>query len=258
MIKEREYFFFIFDMAETLLKNGAEINRVESTIQYVARAYNLEHFDSFIMINGIILTLQLDDETIQARVKEIPILPINLGRIEAINVLSRDIDQGKISFSDAQKKLASIQTTNYTRTRLKLMSFGFGSSTFSYLFSNSIPSALGALVIGLILGFYLLYIQPRFHFKITKIFSNLTSSMLVTILAYFLSQIFPNLGMSSLITGGIISLVPGVAMVNAIRYLFDGDYLSGAGMLMDAFITAATISVGVGIILRFTQWISTF
>ena len=49
-----------------------------------------------------------------------------------------------------------------------------------------------------------------------------------------------------IIIGGIILLMPGVALVTAIRDLFNGDYLSGSIRLMDALLTGVCIAIGVG------------
>lgn len=42
-------------------------------------------------------------------------------------------------------------------------------------------------------------------------------------------------------------LVPGVAITNAIRDTLQGDYLSGGARVLEAFLKAASIALGVGI-----------
>lgn len=77
-MNEQEAFDFVYDIGETLLKNGAEIKRIETTIRHIAEALDLKEFDSFVLINGIFMTARLKDQTVQARVRDIPISPINL------------------------------------------------------------------------------------------------------------------------------------------------------------------------------------
>ncbi len=48
------------------------------------------------------------------------------------------------------------------------------------------------------------------------------------------------------IIGGIIPLVPGVALTTGIRDLFSGDYLSGSIRMIDALLTGMCIAIGVG------------
>ncbi|MBU5584800.1 threonine/serine exporter family protein, partial [Enterococcus sp. S181_ASV_20] len=72
----------------------------------------------------------------------------------------------------------------------------------------------------------------RDRFNMSDIISTITSSGFVSILACLFVHFFPVLQLTSLVTGGIISLLPGVAVVNGIRYLFDGDYSSGWGQMI--------------------------
>lgn len=41
-------------------------------------------------------------------------------------------------------------------------------------------------------------------------------------------------------------LIPGVAFINGIRDMAEGDYLSGAVRMLDALLVFASISIGVG------------
>ena len=47
-MNEQEAFDFVYDIGETLLKNGAEIKRIETTIRHIAEALDLKEFDSFV------------------------------------------------------------------------------------------------------------------------------------------------------------------------------------------------------------------
>ena len=53
----------------------------------------------------------------------------------------------------------------------------------------------------------------------------------------------------SMIGGAIIPLVPGVAFVNGIRDIGDGDYISGTVRLLDSMLVFLCIAVGVGVVL---------
>lgn len=43
------------------------------------------------------------------------------------------------------------------------------------------------------------------------------------------------------------ALVPGVAITNAVYDTLHGDYISGAARMLEAFVTAAAIAIGVGL-----------
>lgn len=247
-MKEEARFDLVYDIAETMLENGAEIKRIESTIRLIAKAFDLKDFNSFVLINGIFMTARCDDELVQAKVKDIPISPIILGRIDKINSLSRKITEKKVTPEEARAELAAIKNESFASDPLKIFAYAFGSASFCYVFGGTIWDSVGALFLGVVLALYTIYLVPQLN--MSKIIINITSSMLVSVLACLLVRMIPVLQLTSLVTGGIISLLPGVPIVNGIRYLFDEDYNSGWSQMINALITALCVSVGVGLVLR--------
>lgn len=246
-MKEREVFDFIFDIAVTLLKNGSEINRIEKTVKLLAEKFSIKDFDCFVMINGIFLTAKCGDNSVQARVTDVAISPINLGRIDAINTLSRKLIDETIKVEQAKYLLEIIKIRTYASNITKILGYAFGCASFGYVFGGSFNDCIGAFFIGIIVSLYHLYIIPLY--SPSKVVFDISSSVLVGILACGLYTVFPFLSLSSLVTGGIISLVPGVAIVNGIRYLFEQDYNSGWSQMVNAAITSFCISIGVGTVL---------
>ena len=57
---------------------------------------------------------------------------------------------------------------------------------------------------------------------------------------------YPFLNMDTVIISGIMPLVPGVAITNAIRDTLRGDYISGGARALEAFVTAAAVAIGAG------------
>ena len=49
-----------FQMGQVLLENGAEISRVQETMERVARAYDIEGFDVYVLTNSIFATATED------------------------------------------------------------------------------------------------------------------------------------------------------------------------------------------------------
>ena len=53
--------------------------------------------------------------------------------------------------------------------------------------------------------------------------------------------------MDVVIVAAIMPIVPGVAITNAIRDTLQADYLSGCARMLEAFLTAASVAVGIGL-----------
>ena len=49
---------------------------------------------------------------------------------------------------------------------------------------------------------------------------------------------------SIIMIGVLMQVVPGLALVNSIRDIMSGDLMSGTARLVDALVTAASLSIG--------------
>lgn len=90
---------------------------------------------------------------------------------------------------------------------------------------------------------YLLKIgKPHF----SKIVCNIVGSAWVTFLSILCHRLLPGTHLESMLIGGIVIMVPGVAFTNAIRDMADGDYISGSVRMLDAVLVFFCIAMGVG------------
>lgn len=236
-----------FQMGETLLENGAEISRVQETMERVAQAYKIDSFHVYVLTNAIFATGM--DQGVQrtSLLKHVPSTTTHLGRIIAVNQLSREIVQGKYTVEQAQEQLRQIRTLPYSPLTARVLSCAVGSAAFSFLFGGSPLDAFVAFFCGVALELYLAFADRQ---GMSKFLTNLSASALVTLCgsALFLLGLGDN--MDKIIIGSIIRLVPGVALTNSIRDFFHGDYLSGAIRMLDAFLVGGCIAVGVGFVVR--------
>ncbi len=79
-----------------LLENGAEIFRVEETIDRICHHFGVQSENAFVLSNGIFLTSGDEHEKRFARVEHIPVRGAQLHRVAAVNQLSRGNRRGKI------------------------------------------------------------------------------------------------------------------------------------------------------------------
>ncbi|MBC7960172.1 MAG: threonine/serine exporter family protein, partial [Vallitaleaceae bacterium] len=103
-----------------------------------------------------------------------------------------------------------------------------------------------------IIGIFLSLIQILLaKVDTSKFFGDIIGGALVAIVGLILFY-YAHLGTNFdlIIIGGIMPLVPGVALTNAIRDTIQGDFLSGISRTADAFIVAMSVAVGVGSILK--------
>lgn len=102
---EREVVETAMEAGHILLENGAEIFRVEETINRVCRHYGVESCNAFVLSNGIFVTAGSVREEIFAKVQHIPVSGSHLNRVAAVNQLSREIAQGQYTIGEVRQRL---------------------------------------------------------------------------------------------------------------------------------------------------------
>jgi uncharacterized membrane protein YjjP (DUF1212 family) len=245
--KEDELIFETSAMAgELLLKSGAEISRVEETMQRIAAAYCMKNVNTFVLSNGIFFTAEGIAETYRVRVRHIPLGSARLDRIDAVNALSRKIEQGAYTPMEAKSELIKIAKSPAKPGFHQVMAAGLGSGAFCYLFGGNLLDASAAFVVGFLLYSYILYVVRG---RLSKIAANVSGGALVMAL----SLLFCTLGFGDHLdlvsVGGLLPLIPGVAFTNSIRDFADEDYIAGFVRLIDTLIVIFSIAIGVGLVM---------
>ncbi len=244
---DKEVMELALQAGHILLENGAEIFRVEETMERICRHYGVESGSEFVLSNGIFMTGGNEREKYFAKVQHIPVSGTHLDRVAAVNQLSREIEQGKYTVQEAAGVLEEIRTMPGKRKRTRILASGLGSAAFCCLFGGSLMDSAVALLAGLILYVYVIYGCAH----LSKIVENIGGGALVTVLcsAMYLAGIGDNLNF--MIIGSIMPLVPGMAFTNAIRDVADGDYISGSVRMLDALLVFFCIAIGVGMGISF-------
>lgn len=233
-------------LGELLLQNGAEIFRVQDTMELVAKAYGSTNFHTYVLTNGLFASVDDENRTHNAEIRHIPHSGVHMGRIVAVNSLSRGIVTGKFTLEQAHEQADVIFHSRYNKSWSRILMGGVGTASFSYLFGGTPYDAFASFFAGIILQMFLIYVEDR---KISKIVRNILSAALVAIISFLLLTIGIGNSLDKIIIGGIIPLVPGMALTTSIRDFANADYLSGIIRLFDALLIAGSIAIGVGFVL---------
>ena len=231
-----------------LLRSGADITRVEDTIRHMMVSFGVKKYDIFTITNGIFISASADDMPEGAgdytRICEIPRNSSNLGRVDMINTLSRDIEAGKYDMDGAEKRLDEIEKAKPYHPLINLAAAAVASGAFSFLFGGSFIDALLAAAIGF--SYYYIFILLD-RTKLSKLLTNAICGCILALMTIGFTKLIPGVNMNMVIVGAIMPLIPGVSFVNAVRDIAAGDYISGAIRMIDAVVVAAGIAVGVGL-----------
>lgn len=227
---------------EVLLRNGAEAFRVEDTMSRILKHYGYVCVDTITTTTGMYVCVVDKNGNATTLVKRIHDRTINLNNIAEVNSISRKICEDKISASDAYDELIKLYNTVTYPDYILILSWAFASFGFSYILNSSFQEAFATLFVGFISGTFAI----KFCKNLSRIAYPCTVSAFTALISILVSIIFKNLIMDNIIVSGIMPLVPGVASVNAIRDLLNGDYMSAQTRLLDVIVVAICIALGVG------------
>ncbi len=236
---------------ELLLKNGAEIFRVEDTMEKIAAAYGAENYSVYVISNGIFATVGNGDSSFNTQIQNAPLSPVHLGRVAAVNDLSRKIVNGELSLEAATVQMKSVWEIPFTPSKIQILAAGIGSACFCYIFGGTLTDSVVSCISGLLLWMFMLKASSV---KLSKMITHIIGSVLVTAFGLFIYNIGIGDRIDKIIIGSIIPLVPGVPLTTAVRDFFNGDHLSGTIHLIDALLIAACIAIGVGAVLKVAAW----
>ncbi|MCQ2095544.1 MAG: threonine/serine exporter family protein [Bacteroidaceae bacterium] len=243
----------VLDLAQLaghiLLENGAEISRVEESMERIASFYGVSVSNFFVLSNGIFTT----GSTSYAKVEFIPFKGAQLERVVAVNQISRDIQKGMYSIEQARERLLSVRTMQSSSWLTRVFGSAVGAGFFAMIFGGSVMDSLASFVAGLLLWAFVVFVSAPY---MSKTFGNILGGALAVFLCIILHSLGFGENLGNMIVASIIPLVPGVPFANGIRDIANEDYISGTTRLMDALMVFFCIAMGASSILLVHGWVN--
>lgn len=241
-------FKFAMLAGEIMHRNGAETYRVEDTINRILKTSNFSVIESFVIPTGIFATLDDPSISMITYVKRVNKRTIDLSKIELVNAISRKYCENQISLEDAYNELVEVQKKPRYTNCVNIIAIGLAAGFFTIVLSGNLYDFIVSTVIGSILS----VIQILFNkLNISKFFYDIFGGSVIALIAIIFTKLIPiGSNIDIIIIGAIMPLVPGVSFTNAVRDTIEGNLLAGISRAVDAFIVAASIATGVGVMLK--------
>ncbi len=240
-------FKLVVSMGEMLIECDAETLRVIDTMNIVSKSLGIEEFDSFIITNGLFATAS-SDGIVLAKNKQIRTHSSNLGKVEAINTLSRKIASHEVDLYEAEKILNSIKTQKIWPDYTTYFAAAIGCGALTGLYGGTYKDCILSAIISVFINGLLKYTRKK---RLNGVLENLIASISITITAVFFMYLKLGDNVDKIIIGSIMPLVPGILLTNGIRDITNNDYLSGIIRVIEAILIASSIAVGVGLVFNF-------
>lgn len=238
---------------EIMLKSGAEVNRVEDTIQRILEVSNLKHVETVVMGTCIIASISNPDMNAITVSRRVHAETTNLGKIDDVNEVSRKFCSRKISLKEAFHQLKKIEARRRYSNRMHLLASMMVAFLFCILFGGSVRDLLPAILSGTSVYFSEKICSRK---RTAAFITSMFSAFILSMIAFLIDAAIPwRIHRDEVITGTLMLLVPGLAITNASRDILMSNYISGAARLLEALILALAVALGTGIALFIMQYI---
>lgn len=236
----------ILDVGELMLTSGAEVNRVEKTIQRMGKAYGCSKVDVFTITSSIVVTVKTQEGQILTQTRRIYEYATNMGRVENCNRLAGKICEKPLDVEMLQEEIQKIREDVGYPGWMNLLCYPVIAASFTVFFGGSGLDFVSSAICSI-----LLYGATRLcgFLKLQRIIMTLVCSMITCGGTVALKKLGVVDSIDMVIIGNVMLLIPGIALTTSLRDMISGDMISGLLGLCEALIRALAIAAGFALVL---------
>jgi uncharacterized membrane protein YjjP (DUF1212 family) len=245
-----ELLLFASLAGRVLLENGAETYRAESTVEHILSSRGVSNVQAFVIPTAIFLSIEYENE-LYSHIERNKRIGIDLMRITRVNELSREFSASDMTVAEAKIKLNDIKKSSQYNLWTRLLFAGVGSSFFTLMYNGGFVEFGGAMIASVITTAVTEFL---FALDASLFMRNIFGGVVAAAASIAFSVLCVLLGiqvdMNIIIIGAIMTMVPGVAITNAVRDSISGDYVSGMSRTSEAIVISVALVLGVAVTLN--------
>lgn len=234
---------FSSELGRQLLQNGAEIYRVEESIEFLLAAYGFKKVEVFAVPAFIVLNIQTEERNFTKMVR-VRTSSLNLRQLHRLNALCRELCRETPELEEAQRRFEAVLSEPRYSPAMTHLSSGLVAMFFTLFWGGNMADAVVAFGCGVLVRAILIFMN---RVRANVFFTNLVVAALADLPATMLSMLGGSLHSDKIIIGTIMLLVPGLAITNVMRDVLAGDFLTALTRFAEVLIVAMGISIGVAI-----------
>lgn len=241
----------VFELAalagRIMLESHAESYRVEDTVIHILRTTGLSQTECISYTTGLYITLDDDklDSPPMTMVIRVSKRGNHMNKIYRVNNISRQFTAGKITVAEARDRLEVVDESEYSNSLIDLATVLLVMA-FVILLGGNLWEILISIIPGIIVAGARL---TKSYLGMNDFINGAFVTMITSIITNALVNFFPIQGLSAdiIIIAALMPLYPGTAFMNALRDTLKGDYTSGIARMLDAFVIALSLALGVAV-----------
>lgn len=235
---------FLLTIARALHTAGTTAQRLEDTLAVLAQGLGLTHAQFFSTPTSIMCAFgELEDQETHL-LRLAPAGP-NIGKLSRLDRVVTDVLSGAISTSEAVTLVEAVEhEPSPYPSLLTVLSFGLGSAGIARFLGGGITEIAVGGILGIITGCLeaLAERRPRFG-RVYEPIAAFAAAFIATGVASLLGPY----ATSTAILAGIIVLLPGLVLTNAVRELAERHLASGTARLAGATMVLLGLVFGVAL-----------
>ena len=234
----------IMIIAQEMTEVGAEISRVEESVDRISCAYGAVRADVFATTSNIIVSVEDENGVVITQTRRIKQrISNNMEKLHQYNALVRWMASCTPEMAELNARLESVRDSKKYPTWLVILSGAVVSAGFCLFFGgNTYPELITAFAVGIINGMILELLE---RCRVNPILIRLICAFSASLIAFCAVRVGFILTQDFVLIGNIMTLIPGVGLTNAMRDLFAGDIISSILRAIEALLFALAIAFGI-------------
>lgn len=240
---------FIMKFGRALHTVGAPAHTLEGTMQEMCQLLGIKA--SIVSLpTAIFSSFSYEDEEI-TRIERVEPVGVDLGKLSKVDLVSREVIQGQLSFEEGSKKLNEILNgpDPYGKT-IRVLCFLFFTTGFLVLLGGNWGDFLATLIIGVVMGVLSL---ARPIGLVAQLFEAMVA-VVSAFLAYLIVKLLPGLNLGIIILSSLIIFMPGLFITIAISEIATQNLTSGTSRLVGGVMILLKLTFGVFIGSKLASW----
>jgi len=236
----------ILDIAEEMLVCGAEVSRVEESIERMCEAYGCERrrVNAFIITSNIQVTMEDPEGNIITQIRRIVRNNPDFDKLDYFNDLSRYVCANKPDIEEIRERFNGVLSRKEHPAWVQYLGAAMVSGGFAVFFGGELIDGLASAVSGLVIMWLLDFLGKFESNQLAKVF---VISFVTGVIIHLMVMGGIGCHADKIMIGGIMLLIPGIAMTNSVRDMLTGDIVTGMLRLTNALLQASVIACGFGL-----------
>ncbi|HWS42377.1 MAG TPA: threonine/serine exporter family protein [Pseudoflavonifractor sp.] len=232
------------DIGFRLLGTGAEVYRVEESVQRILRAYGVSTGEVFAIPNCIIVSMVTPSGRTFTRVRRMADHGTDIDRLEQYNTLCRHLCAEPPPLEEALVQLNATEAAGRSYSLpAQALAYFFGAALFCLFFGGTALDGLCAGLCGLAAGGCLTFLA---RLGTNLFFKTVAGGAVSALVALGLTLAGLGRNVDLITIGALMLLVPGLIFTNAMRDIIAGDMVTGLSKTAEALLIGAAIALGTG------------